>query len=258
MFTDWNLISLQVKWVGWSNFVSAFSSSRVWAAFFTSYKIMAVFLPTVLVFSLAIALLINSLPYGRGIFSVGFFLPYLVSGVAMALVIQGVLAYNSPAAPIFRRLFGEVPNWFGDPWLAITVISLLIAWKFSGYYALIFMAALQAIPQELYEAAQLDGARFWTKLFKITLPMLYPAFYTVLILAVGLTFAVFTEPFLLTGGGPGLATHTWQLEIFYQVFQTLKAGYGSTIAFLNAMVTFASIIFIRKIMTKWGESLGWE
>jgi len=258
VFTNWNLISPRIDFVGLDNFVKAFKSARVHAAFFSAYRIMGFFLPMVLVQSLAVALLINSLPWGRAFFSVGFFMPYLASGVAVALVVRGILAYNSPASPIFKALFGTIPNWFGHPVLAVFIISLLIAWKFSGYYALIFLAGLQSIPDELYEAAELDGARFFTKLFRITLPMLYPAFYTVLIMAVGLCFAIFTEPFMLTGGGPGRATHTWYLEIYYQVFQNLRAGYGAAISFINAAVTFTSVLIVRRLMQRWGRALGYE
>lgn len=258
VFTNWNLISPRIDFVGLENFAKAFKSARVHAAFFSAYRIMGFFLPMVLVQSLAVALLINSLPWGRAFFSVGFFMPYLASGVAVALVVRGLLAYNSPAAPIFRALFGTIPNWFGHPVLAVFVISFLIAWKFSGYYALIFLAGLQSIPKELYEAAELDGARFFTKLFRITLPMLYPAFYTVLIMAVGLCFAIFTEPFMLTGGGPGRATHTWYLEIYYQVFQNLRAGYGAAISFLNAAITFITVFIVRRLMRRWGRALGYE
>jgi multiple sugar transport system permease protein len=258
VFTNWNLISPRIDFIGLENFVKAFKSARVHAAFLSAYRIMGFFLPMVLVQSLAVALLINSLPWGRAFFSVGFFMPYLASGVAVALVVRGILAYNSPAAPIFKALFGTIPNWFGHPVLAVFIISLLIAWKFSGYYALIFLAGLQSIPKELYEAAELDGARFFTKLFRITLPMLYPAFYTVLIMAVGLCFAIFTEPFMLTGGGPGRATHTWYLEIYYQVFQNLRAGYGAAISFINAAITFTSVLIVRRLMQRWGRALGYE
>jgi multiple sugar transport system permease protein len=120
-----------------------------------------------------------------------------------------------------------------------------------------FLSGLSSIPKELYEAADIDGASYWTKLFKITIPMLYPALYTVMILAIGLMFGIFTEPYMLTGGGPNLATHTWYLEIYYQAFSSMRAGYASTIALINAAVTFSSIIIVRKIMERRGKAHGW-
>jgi len=256
LFTNWNLISPQKEFIGLLNFFEALKSPKVHAAFFTTYKAMAIFMPTVLISSLGIALLINSIPRFKGIIAVAFFLPYLVSGVAFSLVVKGVISYNSPLSPVFRQLFGYIPDWLGTPILAIIVISLMITWKLSGYYALIFLSGLSSIPKELYEAADVDGATSWIKFWKITIPMLYPALYTVMILAVGLMFGIFTEPYMLTGGGPQLATHTWYLEIYYQAFSAMRAGYGSTIAFINAIVTFISIIIIRKIMEGWGKAYG--
>lgn len=258
-FTDWNIISFNQKFIGLANFVEAIGSERVHAAFFASYKFMFIFLITVIPISLAIAMLINSFSPGvRGVLAVGFFIPHLISEVAMAIVVRGVISYNSPVNSFIYKIWGFVPKWLGNPILAVIVIGLMISWKFSGYYALIFLSALQAIPKELYEAADIDGANRFIKFLKITIPMLYPAFYTILVLAVGLMFHIFSEPYMLTDGGPKYATLTWFFEIYHQSFAKLRAGYGSTIALLNAIVTLISIIIIRKIMERWGRAHGWE
>jgi len=110
----------------------------------------------------------------------------------------------------------------------------------------------------LYEAAALDGAGPFTQFWRITLPLLYPAFFTVLVLAVGTTFGIFTEPYVLTGGGPELATHTWQLEIYYQAFERFRAGYGTTVALINAVVTFTTILVIRRLTQSWGARHGFR
>jgi multiple sugar transport system permease protein len=87
--------------------------------------------------------------------------------------------------------------------------------------------------------------------------MLYPAFYTVLILAVGISFALFTEPFMLTKGGPEMATQTWQLEIYFQAFEQFRSGYGATVALINAVVTLITILIIRRLVEAWGRRNGW-
>ncbi|KYD34625.1 hypothetical protein B4114_2797 [Geobacillus stearothermophilus] len=92
----------------------------------------------------------------------------------------------------------------------------------------------------MYEAAEMDGAIGWKRVWHVTIPMLYPSFYTVTILAVGLMFGIFTEPYVLTGGGLEYATHTWQLEIYNQAFEKLNAGYGTAVAIINSIVTFAN------------------
>lgn len=134
----------------------------------------------------------------------------------------------------------------------------MIAWKFAGYYGLILFSGLSGIEKEIYEAAAIDGASRWQTFWKITIPMLYPALYTVLILAIGVSFGIFTEVYQLTGGGPDFATNTWQMEIFTNAFTNLQAGYSSAIALIAAVVTFVSIYIVRKLIELWGRRNGWE
>jgi multiple sugar transport system permease protein len=257
-FTNWNLIAPDYEFVGFQNFIEAFSSKSVQAAFFVTYKFMFMFVPIVLVGSLLLALIIHSLPRLKGLFSVGYFLPYLASGVALSIVVNGILSYNSPLNTLFRKHFGLDIDWLGSPILAPLIIALMMAWKFVGYYALLFLSNLESIPKEVYEAAEIDGAVGWKRYWYVTLPMLYPSFYTVTILAVGLMFGIFTEPYVLTGGGPDYATHTWQLEIYTQAFERLNAGYGTAVAIINSVVTFISVLVFRKFLEKWGARHGWE
>jgi multiple sugar transport system permease protein len=257
-FTNWNLISPNYETVGIKNFIDAFFSPSVRAAFFVTYKFMLLFVPIVIIGSLFLALIIHSLPRLKGLFSVGYFLPYLASGVASSIVVKGILSYNSSFNDFLRKVFGLDIDWLGSPILAPLVIALMMAWKFVGYYALLFVSGLESIPKEVYEAAEIDGAVGWRRFWYITIPMLYPSFYTVTILAVGLMFGIFTEPYVLTKGGPDYATHTWQLEIYNQAFEKLNAGYGTAVAIINSIVTFASILVFRKVLEKWGAKHGWE
>jgi len=257
-FTNWNLISPEYNMVGISNFLKALKSPGVKAAFFVTYKFMILFVPIVLVGSLLISLIINSLPKFKGLFSVCFFLPYLASGVATSLVVKGVLSYNSILNIWLRSTWNLNIDWLGSELLAPLIIALMIAWKFIGYYSLILTSGLESISDEVYEAAAIDGATGFKKFFKITLPMLYPALFTVTILSIGLVFGIFTEPYMLTNGGPSMATNTWQLEIYTQAFSKLNAGYGSAIAIIDSGVTFVSILVIRELLEKWGKKYGWE
>ncbi|MGP4074826.1 carbohydrate ABC transporter permease [Halobacillus sp. K22] len=257
-FTNWDLISPDYEFVGISNFIEAFFSESVRAAFFVTYKFLGMFVPIVVGGALMLAMIIHTLPRFKGLFSVAFFLPYLASGVASAIIVNGVLSYNSPFNTWLRGSFGLDIDWLGSSILAPLIIALMMAWKFAGYYALLFVAGLESIPKDIYEAAEIDGAVGFKKFWYVTLPMLYPSFYTVTILAVGLMFGIFTEPYVLTGGGPDLATHTWQLEIYSQAFERLNAGYGTAIAVINSIVTFGSILVFRKVLEKWGARHGWE
>lgn len=252
----WNLISPQRDFVGIQHFVEAFGSNRVWSAFTVTYKFLIIFVPVVMAFSIVLALIVHNLPRFKHIFAVGYFLPYLASGVAVGHVVLGAISFTSPFSRLLRDILGYVPDWFGNPALATLVISAMLIWKLSGYYSLIFLAGLQSIPTSIYEAAKIDGAGPWTQFWKITLPLLYPSISTVITLAVGITFSIFTEPFVLTGGGPELATHTWQLEIYYQAFERFRGGYAATIAVLNAIVTFVTILIIRRLTKAWGARYG--
>lgn len=258
VFQNWNLISPTPVFVGLANFQEALSSPRVWQAFLVSYKFLALFIPLVLAGAIGLALIIHRIPRFKPLFAVGFFLPYLASGVVTSLVVRGFLSYDSPLNAFLRSIFGTSPDWLGDGTLATLVIVFMMVWKFAGYYSLIFLSGLQGIPTEVYEAAAIDGANAWARFWRMTIPMLYPAFYTVIILAVGLMFSIFTEPFTLTNGGPQMATQTWQLEIYYQAFNQFRSGYGATIALLNAVATFISIIIIRRIVESWGHHYGWD
>ncbi|WP_077298548.1 carbohydrate ABC transporter permease [Virgibacillus pantothenticus] len=255
--TDWNMISPDINFVGLDNFLNAIKNPAVQSSFFVTYKFLFIFVPLALFMSMGIALLVNGLPKFKGLFMVAFFLPYLSSGVVTSLIVKGLLSYNGSINTFLRTQFNLNVDWLGNPNLAIFIVSLMIAWKMSGYYGLILIAGLGNINKEIYEAAAIDGASRWTTFWKVTFPMLYPAFFTVTVLAVGISFGIFTEVYQLTGGGPNFATNTWQMEIYNQAFVGLKSGYASAIALIASVVTFASIGVIRKLLEKWGAKNGW-
>jgi multiple sugar transport system permease protein len=255
--TDWNLISPTYSFVGLENYAEAFKSQGVQSAFFVTFKFMAVFVPLVIAFSIIVALIVQGLPRFKGLFLIGFFLPYLASGVVSSLIVKGILSYNSPLNEFLRGTLGLDINWLGSPFAALFVVALIIAWKFTGYYALILTSGFESISQDVYEAAMIDGVTPWQRFWKITLPLLYPALFTVLILSIGVTFGIFTEVYQLTGGGPNFATNTWQMEIFTKAFSNLQAGYASAIAIIASIVTFVAIYIIRKLLELWGKRNGW-
>src|SRR5262249_23474843 len=157
-------------------------SPRVLQAFLVTYKFLLLFVPLVMAVSIGLALLVHHLPRYKSLFAVGFFLPYLASGVVTSLVVKGVISYNSAFETFLRHSSGISLDWLNNGALATLLITLMMVWKFAGYYALIFLAGLQGIPADFYEAAAIDGANAWTQFWRITLPLLYPAFYTVLII----------------------------------------------------------------------------
>ncbi|PEJ56854.1 sugar ABC transporter permease [Bacillus sp. AFS002410] len=257
-FTDWNLIAPTFSFVGIENYTEAFKSPGVQSAFFVAFKFMALFVPMVVASSIIVALIVQGLPKFKGLFLIGFFLPYLASGVVSSLIVKGLLSYNSPINEFLRNSLGLDINWLGSPFGALFTVAVIIAWKFTGYYALILTSGFDSIDKEVYEAALIDGVTPMQRFWKITFPLLYPALFTVLILAIGVTFGIFTEVYQLTGGGPNFATNTWQMEIFTRAFSNLQAGYASAIAIIASIVTFISIFIIRKLLEMWGRRNGWN
>ncbi|MGN7454845.1 carbohydrate ABC transporter permease [Paenibacillus pasadenensis] len=254
--TDWDLIAPTFNVVGFENFLEALRSPSVHAAFWNTYKFMMIFVPLVTALAIGVAVLVHGLPRFKGLFLIGFFLPYLSSGVVSALIVKGLLSYTSPVNEFLRGIGLDI-NWLGSPLSALFVVGLILAWKFTGYYALILTSGLESIDKEVYEAAAIDGVKDGQRFWRITLPLLYPSLYTTLILGFGVTFGIFTEVYQLTGGGPGNATNTWQMEIFKQAFSNMQVGYASAVALLASVATFISIFAIRKILEIWGKRNGW-
>lgn len=245
---DWNLMALDKTWVGFGNFVEALTSPKVHAAFINSLKYIAFLMPMVMVSAMLTALLLNALPRGiKGFYSVSFFIPYLTSGVAVSVFIRYFFSYSSMFNIFLREKLDVDITWFQSPLWAFLIIIGVIAWKLSGYYALIFLAALEALPDEIMDAAEVDGANIFQKFFQIKLPMMISSISTVAVLLTGVTFGIFSEPYLLTGGGPSGATTTWYLELFNASFVRFESGLGASIAILNAVEIFIAIRLITML-----------
>lgn len=255
---DWNLMSPNKVFVGLGNFKQLFSDSKVQAAFVNSFKYL---LPTMLlcfVGGLVIALLVTQIPEKlKGMTAVLFFIPYLTSGVATSVVVKYLFSYTSVLNVFLREHFDLDISWFKDGKIAFWVITLLVVWKMSGYYALFILSAIEGVSEEVKEAARLDGSTGLHYLIHVTIPMIMPALTTVLVLASGLAFGIYTEPYLLTGGGPQLATTTWQLEIYYTSFTRFQSGYGAAMAIANAVQIFIVLRIINYIMNHFNEKYGW-
>lgn len=255
---DWNLMSDDKKFVGLDNFISLFQDNKVQAAFVNSYRYL---LPIVLLcftFGLIIALLVSNLPEKiKGIVAVLFFIPYLTSGVATSVVVKYLLAYNSVFSVFLRENFGIDVNWLQDKKTAFAIMVILVVWKMSGYYALFILSAIEGISEDVNEACALDGSYGIHKLFHVTLPMILPTLTTVIVLATGLAFGIYTEPYLLTGGGPNLATTTWQLEIYNASFTRYQSGYAAAMAIVNAIQIFVTLRIINVVMDRFNKKFGW-
>lgn len=255
--TDWNLMSPEYKIVGLGNFKKLFVDEKVQAAFWNSYRYLVPLVILCIVFGIGMALLTSKLPEKlKGTVAVMFFIPYLTSGVATSVMIKYVFSYNSSLNIFLRERFDININWMQSK-AAFWVLVAMIVWKMSGYYALFVLSAIESVSVDVYEAAAIDGCTGIKKFFDITLPMITPTMTSIIVLAAGLSFQIFSEPFLLTGGGPHLDTTTWQLEIYNSSFVKFQAGYGAAMAIINAIQIFATIQLIAFLLNKVNKKFGW-
>ncbi len=248
-FTKWNFMTPK-KFIGIENFVKLFSNPFFWTLTWNTFKFMCYFIPMVLVFSITLAVAFTKAKKFKAFLAISFLVANVSSGVAYSIVFSQLFSSNGPLNRFLYNSFGFIIPWFTNPNWAMFSIAIMVTWKFLGYYALIFMAGLQMIPKELYEAADLDGANKRTRFFKITLPLLNPSIVMIMVLAISLSFGIFTEPYMITGGGPLNGTQTFLLAIYTDAFERYRAGYAASLSIIAASMSFAIIYATRKIIER--------
>lgn len=255
--TDWNLMSPDYNFVKLENFIKLFTDEKVHAAFWNSLRYLVPIVILCFVFGVGIALLVSKLPEKlKGFAAVMFFIPYLTSGVSTSVMVKYLFSYNSAFSTFLREKMNLNINWLQSD-MAFGIIIFMIIWKMAGYYALFVLSGIESVSEDVYEAAMMDGCTGIKKLVYITMPMILPTLTSVVVLAAGLSFQIFSEPFLLTGGGPSLSTTTWQLEIYNASFVRFRSGYGAAMAIANAVQIFIVIQGITWVMNRLSRKYGW-
>jgi multiple sugar transport system permease protein len=232
-FSDWNFImGLQgFKWVGFSNFEMLISDTT----FLKSMQNNGMFLLTVPIYmgiSLLLAILIEKHIYFKSFFKVAFFMPYISSVVAVATV--WMVLFNPSTGPVNQFLtsigIDNPPKWIADPSYALPSLMMVSIWISIGFNMIIYIAGLQNIPKDLYEAADIDGANGWVKFQRITLPLLSPTTFFLLVSGIIATFKVFDLIAILTRGGPMRSTSMMVWDMYEMAFVNLRIGYASSMA----------------------------
>jgi multiple sugar transport system permease protein len=233
------------SFAGLQNYITLLTSDPVFKQIFlnTLYFVVG-YVPLNMILSVGIAVWLNSVRW-KAFFRIVFFLPVVTPAVGNALI--WTLIY-SPNGGILNWVLSSVlhlpaPNWLGSQNLAMPAMIAMSLWQGFGYNMLVFSAGLQVIPQELYEAAAIDGATSMRSFWSITLPLLTPFLFFGLVLTLISSFQVFTQPFILTNGGPGVSTTTLVLYLYNNGFQYLKMGYASAIAWILFLIIMAITAF---------------
>lgn len=244
-FTDYDLYALadphNVRFIGLHNYWALLQRPVFWAALGHTAYFVAVGVPLSMTVSLGAALLLNSpLARARAFFRTALFAPVVTTVVAVAIVWRYLFATKYGVVNALLEGLGLHPvDWLGDPHWAMPTIILFAVWKNFGYNMIIFMAGLQAIPAELYEAARMDGASPWRQLRHITLPLLQPTLLMVAILTVSGYFQLFAEPYVITEGGPLQSTVSVLYLMYDEGFTWWNLGSASAVAFALFIVMFA-------------------
>ena len=249
-FHKWNIIS-PMEYSGFGNYIRLFQDALFLKSIFNTLIFLVIHIPLQIIVALFLAEVLNQKIHLRGFFRAAFFLPVVVSGVVVTILWQQLYGFDTGLLnKILVTLgFGKV-GWLIDPEIAMPSIAIMATWKNVGLYIVLFLVGLQTVPKHYYEAADLEGATHRQKFFKITLPMINPTIFLVVILSTVGGFSLFIEPYILTGGGPLNSTLSAVLYIYKQGFFYYHMGYSATLGLFFAIIILSVIIIQKKFIER--------
>ncbi len=251
-FTDYNIMRPdRIKFCGLNNFIELFQDKDFWIAVKNALHFTVLVVPFQTVLALALALLISSRRKGVSIFRAAYFSPQVTSMVVVAILWTAL--YNSnPSSGLLNALLvnlGMEPCGFlNDPKTAMNSIIFMSAWQGAGYQMMIFLAGLQGIPKDQYEAASIDGAGKIKSFLYVTLPGLKNVISYVIMITVIQAMKLFTQPYVMTKGGPQNATRTLVYYVYEQGFQKRNFGYACAVAAVFFVIVISLSVGMKKII----------
>jgi multiple sugar transport system permease protein len=240
------------RWIGLGNYREMFGMDELfWKALYNTFYFAAFSVPLSLIFAIFLALFLNYRTPGQSFFRATFFLPSIVPAVAAAVVWAWIL---HPEYGLINDLLARlgIP---GPPWLTSEVWSkpafiLMSLWGI-GPTTIIFLAGLQDIPQHLYEAAEIDGANSWQRMWSVTLPLLTPTIFFNLVIGLIGAFQIFTQVYIISQGGPLWSTLFYVLYLYNQAFQYFKMGYASALAIVLFVIILILTAIVQATSRRW-------
>lgn len=245
-FFDWPIVG-DVKFIGADNYIKMFTQDKMfYHSMGVTLKFALFFVPLDIAIALGLAVLLNQNLKGQSIFKTIFYLPSVISGVAVSMIWLWLFDYKFGMINYILDMFNLAgPNWLGDPKWAIIAMVIASLWG-QGTMVLIFLAALRDVPQEFYEAATIDGAGPWTRFTKITVPLITPSLLFNLIMTIISAFQQLSLALLMTKGGPSNSTYFYAMYVYNNAFKHFEMGYASA----NAWVMFVIILVLTMIVFK--------
>lgn len=256
-FTNWDMISpltsLSPKnFVGIRNFVKVFTDENSVNALLNTFKFIIGYLPIILCLSIFFASQLNKEIKGIRIFRSFFFIPVITSWVAVSIVWRWLLNGQSGLVNYILSLVGILgPTWLSDFFWAMPAIIMVTVWKDLGFVTIILLSGLQNISGEYYEAAELDGASSWRKLINITIPLLTPTLFFVIIISLINAFQLFDQVIILTNGGPAGTTSTMVVQIYNNAFKGSNMGFAAAQSWVLFVIILIVTLFQNKMQKRW-------
>lgn len=256
-FTDWSMFG-SPGWVGLENYIEFVKDPTFWKIVWHTISFSLIFVPIILFGSLILAVLLNQGVPGTTTFRAMYFAPVVTSTVAVGIVWRWIFGADVGMLNFLLRTVGmeSPPSWLSDRQFSLIVVALVFAWKRLGYYMIIYLAGLQDIPRTMYEAARIDGAGTLAVFRKITLPLITPTMFFVMIMALVDSFKNFDIVYTMTRGGPGTASTTMAYYIYQHAFELFQMGQAASLSmFLLVIVGGISVLnFIYK--SRWVNTQG--
>lgn len=249
-FTRWDLVS-PPAWVGLQNIRDMLHDDVLLQSLkvTTVYAITSV--PLQIAFGLGLAVLLNTRVAGLRFYRTAFYLPSVLSGVAVALLWRWLFSPEFGLINLMLSYLGiEGPSWLGDERWALPSLVLMSLWSV-GAGTIIYLAGLQGIPTDLYEAAEVDGARGWARFRHITLPMMTPVLFFQLVTGIIVALQVFTQAFIMTDGGPNNATNFIVLYLYRNAFEYFRMGYASAVAWVLFIYILLLTLLVFRSSALW-------
>ncbi len=257
--TDWNGLDrltdpdfLQDHFVGLANYKSILTTPEFWNTLGNTMEYIVLYIPLMLAASLLVAYLLSRPHRGIGAFRVVYYIPVLTSWVAASLIWKSVLAPQYGAMNGILAWFGiQGPGWLLDEAWAMPAIVLVSVWKDMGFFGLILLSGVVGINKTYYEAADIDGAGGWTKFTRITLPLLTPSIFYVVIVAMINGFQLFPQVMIMTGGGPNGATQVMVERIYQYGFRYYRMGYAAAFSWILFVIIMVFTAIQMKGQERW-------
>ncbi|EFV93561.1 carbohydrate ABC transporter membrane protein 1 (CUT1 family) [Dietzia cinnamea] len=251
-FFDWNISSPTSTFIGWSNYIEWWNRADSWEVVQNTVIFTVAAVVGSMILGLALALLLDQQLVGRGIVRSAVFAPFVIAGAAIGVAFQFIFDPRFGMISALLTMVGlPVPNFYQDPDWALFMVTVTYIWKNLGYSFVIYLAALQAKPAELYEAAEMDGAGRWATFRSVTLPLLRPTTFFLSITVMLNSLQVFDIIYVMTRGGPqGNGTTTMVFQVYQETFQNFRAGYGATVATIMFLVLLVITAIQVRVMDR--------